>query len=148
MVDIYTDGACKGNPGPGGWAAVLLMDEGPLELKGGEYRTTNNRMEMKAVIEALSNLPAGKTKARVHSDSAYLINCFQQKWYVKWQHNGWRTSSGKDVENQDLWKQLLSMIDKIDVQFLKVKGHSTVVWNNRCDELAREASQAFYRQRN
>lgn len=142
-VDVYTDGACSGNPGPGGWAAVLLLATGPEELSGGERRTTNNRMEMMAVIEALRRLPSD-VGAHVHSDSAYLVNCFKQQWYVRWQKNGWRTSTGKAVENKDLWVQLLDLYhSRPCVNFIKVKGHSTVKWNNRCDSLARGALLRF-----
>ncbi|WP_223127966.1 ribonuclease HI [Pasteuria penetrans] len=143
VVDIYTDGACSGNPGPGGWAAVLLLATGPEELSGGERHTTNNRMEMMAVIEALRKLPPS-VGVHVHSDSAYLVNCFKQRWYVRWRENGWRTSTGKAVENKDLWVQLLDLFhSRSHIDFIKVKGHSSVKWNNRCDFLARGALLRF-----
>jgi ribonuclease HI len=130
-VEIYTDGACSHNPGPGGWAAVLLYQEHVKELSGGAKETTNNRMELTAVIEALRAL---KTTCRVtvYSDSAYIVNCFQQKWYVNWEKKGFK-------KNADLWRELLALVRQHEVQFVKVKGHSDVRWNNRCDELARAA---------
>ncbi len=123
---------------PGGWAAVLMYKEHHKEISGGEEVTTNNRMELTAVIEALSRLKE-PCRVKVHSDSAYIVNCMQQKWYEKWAKNGWMTSGKKPVENQDLWKKLLALMEKHDVEFVKVKGHSNVTWNNRCDELARAA---------
>lgn len=137
-VIVYTDGACSHNPGPGGWAAVLMYKEHHKEISGGEAVTTNNRMELTAVIEALSLLKE-PCRVKVHSDSAYIVNCMEQKWYEKWAKNGWMTSGKKPVENQDLWKKLLQLMEKHDVEFVKVKGHSNVTWNNRCDELARAA---------
>jgi ribonuclease HI len=137
-VIIYTDGACSNNPGPGGWAAVLIYGERQKEISGGVQDTTNNRMELTAVIEALKALKY-PCLARVHSDSAYIVNCVTQKWYVRWQKNGWLTSSKKPVENKDLWQELLTLMNIHNVEFIKVKGHSNVEWNNRCDELARAA---------
>lgn len=137
-VIIYTDGACSHNPGPGGWAAVLLYGSHQREISGGARETTNNRMELMAVIEALKCLKE-PCRVKLHSDSAYITNCFQQKWYAKWIKNGWVTSSKKPVENKDLWQELLSLYEKHQVKFIKVKGHSDVALNNRCDELARAA---------
>lgn len=137
-IIVYTDGACSHNPGPGGWAAVLLYKEHRKEMSGGEEETTNNRMELTAVIKALEALKE-PCRVKVHSDSAYIVNCFQQKWYVKWEKNGWMTSSKKPVENKDLWQRLLQLMKKHEVEFIKVKGHSDVELNNRCDELARAA---------
>ncbi len=130
-VVIYTDGACSHNPGPGGWAAVLIYGEHHKEIFGGEKNTTNNRMELRAVIEALEALKE-PCYVKVFSDSAYIVNCFQQKWYQKWEEKGFK-------KNPDLWKKLLSLVRKHRVEFIKVKGHSDVKWNNRCDELARAA---------
>jgi ribonuclease HI len=138
-VKMYTDGACSGNPGPGGWGAILMFGEQQKEFSGAETPTTNNRMELLAVIEGLRKLkePCAVT---VYSDSAYLVNTFQQKWIDGWQRNGWTTSNKKKpVENQDLWKALLALMDMHKVSYVKVKGHSDNVWNNRCDELARAA---------
>lgn len=130
-VIIYTDGACSYNPGPGGWAAVLLYGEHRKEISGGDKDTTNNRMELQAVIEALKALKT-PCKVKLHSDSAYIVNCFHQKWYVKWEREGFK-------KNPDLWKELLALVRQHDVEFIKVKGHSDVELNNRCDELARAA---------
>jgi ribonuclease HI len=135
---IYTDGACSYNPGPGGWAAVLLCGEQRKEIWGSNRGTTNNRMELTAVIEALKALEQ-PCRAKVHSDSAYIVNCFKQKWYLNWQKNGWINSAKKAIENKDLWQELLRLTGMHQVEFIKVKGHSDVKWNNRCDELARAA---------
>jgi ribonuclease HI len=137
-VTIYTDGACSHNPGPGGWAAVLLYKEHRREISGGERETTNNRMELTAVIKALEALKE-PCRVKLHSDSAYIVNCFQKKWHEKWEKNGWMTSGKKPVENKDLWQRLLQLTKKHQVEFVKVKGHSDVELNNRCDELARAA---------
>ncbi|AUS07993.1 ribonuclease HI [Laceyella sacchari] len=137
-VIIYTDGACSHNPGPGGWAAVLLYGQHRREISGGERETTNNRMELMAVIESLKLLKE-PCRVKLHSDSAYIVNCFQQKWYVKWIKNGWMTAGKKPVENKDLWQELLALCEEHEVEFIKVKGHSDVELNNRCDELARAA---------
>src|SRR5699024_7043423 len=101
-IVIYTDGACSGNPGPGGWAALLMFGDNKKELSGGEYNTTNNRMEVMAVIQALKALKE-PCVAKVHSDSAYVVNCFKQGWYKNWIKNGWKNSKKQPVENQDLW---------------------------------------------
>lgn len=136
-VTIYTDGACSGNPGPGGWAAILMYRGKHKEISGGERETTNNRMELMAAIRALSQL---KEPCRVllHTDSAYLVNCMQQGWYKKWAQNGWKRN-GKPVKNRDLWEQLIQHGKEHQVEYIKVKGHSDDEWNNRCDELARAA---------
>lgn len=135
---IYTDGACSGNPGPGGWAAVLTYEGRTKEISGGEPVTTNQRMELKAACEALRCLKV-PCQVTLHSDSAYLINCFKQKWYKSWQKNGWRNSKGEPVQNQDLWEALLAEVDRHVVSFEKVKGHAGVALNERCDALARAA---------
>ncbi|SIT03010.1 ribonuclease HI [Alicyclobacillus vulcanalis] len=137
-VILYTDGACSGNPGPGGWAAILQWNGRVKELSGGERETTNQRMELKAVIEGLKALKR-PCDVIVHSDSAYVVNCFQQRWYVNWRRNGWVNSKGEPVQNRDLWEQLLEAIDGHRVRFEKVKGHAGVAMNERCDELARRA---------
>ncbi|AJY74418.1 ribonuclease HI [Paenibacillus beijingensis] len=137
-VIIYTDGACSGNPGPGGWGAVLFYGQHKKEISGGEKLTTNNRMEIQAVIEALSLLKE-PCKAAVHSDSAYVVNCFQQNWIKGWLRNGWKNSKNQPVENKELWQKLLEQMERHEVRYVKVKGHSDNEWNNRCDELAREA---------
>lgn len=137
-VVIYTDGACSGNPGPGGWGAVMLAKGQRKELSGAEPGTTNQRMELLAAIQALSALKI-PCQVRLHSDSAYLINAFKDRWYVRWLQNGWRNSKGAPVENQDLWQELLRLADIHQIEWIKVKGHADNVENNRCDELAREA---------
>ena len=134
-VQIYTDGACSGNPGPGGWGAVLMYGQHIKEMSGAEPNTTNNRMELQAAISALSSLKEG-CKVTLYSDSAYLVNCFKQGWYKGWLKNGWKNSKGQPVENQDLWKELLRLMDIHQVEYVKVKGHADNKWNNRCDELA------------
>jgi ribonuclease HI len=135
---IYTDGACSGNPGPGGWGAVLFYGANKKEISGCEAGTTNNRMELLAAIEALQILKE-PCKVKLYSDSAYLVNCFQKGWYKNWVRNGWKNSKQEPVENQDLWKRLLKLMEYHAVEYIKVKGHSDNQWNNRCDELAREA---------
>lgn len=136
MVEIYTDGACSGNPGPGGWAAVMMYGDKKKEISGGESQTTNQRMEMKAAVEALKVLKY-PCEVSLYSDSAYLVNAFNQGWLDRWQKNGWKTSQKKPVENKDLWEELLTLTEKHRVKFVKVKGHADNVYNNRCDELAR-----------
>jgi ribonuclease HI len=137
-VVIYTDGACSGNPGPGGWAAVLIYRDMTKEISGGESHTTNQRMELQAVCEALECLKEA-CEVRLHSDSAYVVNCITQRWYVSWRKNGWRNSKGDPVQNQDLWERLLAAMSRHQVHFEKVKGHAGVALNERCDELARQA---------
>lgn len=134
-VIIYTDGACSGNPGPGGWAAVLFYGNHKKEICGYVPETTNNRMELQAAIEALKVLKE-PCLVKLHSDSAYLVNCFKQGWHKSWVKNGWKNSKKQPVENQDLWKELLSLMEIHHVEFIKVKGHADNEWNNRCDELA------------
>ncbi|NLI93692.1 MAG: ribonuclease HI [Peptococcaceae bacterium] len=137
-VTIYTDGACSGNPGPGGWGAVLRYGEHIKETSGFEEITTNQRMELTAAIEALLLL---KEPCRVdlYSDSAYLINAFHQEWFVRWKKNGWLNAQKKPVENRDLWQKLLELASKHQVNWIKVKGHSGDSLNERCDILAKEA---------
>ncbi len=137
-VIIYTDGACSGNPGPGGWGAVLLYNEIRKEISGGEAASTNNRMEIMAAIAALESLKE-PCEAEIYSDSAYLVNAYKQGWLNNWQKNGWKTSKKQPVENQDLWKRLLQQTNKHQVEWHKVKGHAENKENNRCDELARNA---------
>ena len=134
-LDIYTDGACSGNPGPGGWGVVLLYQGNRKELSGYQPETTNNRMELFAAIQGLSALKESCI-VNLYSDSSYLINAFEKHWIDNWQRNGWKTSTKQPVENQDLWKLLLIHVRKHQVRFIKVKGHSDNVNNNRCDEMA------------
>ena len=137
-VVIYTDGACSGNPGPGGWGVVLLSGEKRKELSGAESQTTNNRMELRAAIEALGALKIS-CAVTLCSDSAYLVNAFQQNWFAKWQQNGWLNSKKQPVENADLWRQLLTLSSRHRVTWVKVKGHAGNKENERCDALARAA---------
>ncbi len=139
-VIIYTDGACSGNPGPGGWAALLRYGEHTREMSGFVAGTTNNRMEIMAAIEGLAALKE-PCSVKLCSDSAYLVNAFKKGWIDSWKLNGWRNAEKKPVENQDLWMILLMTIKKHkhDVEFIKVPGHADDVDNNRCDMLARAA---------
>lgn len=137
-MTIYTDGACSGNPGPGGWGAVLMYGDHKRELSGYEAVTTNNRMEILAAIEAIKALK-GPCHVKLYSDSAYLVNAFLQHWLDNWQRNGWVNSKKDPVENQDLWRELLAVIRPHRVEWNKVKGHADNPYNNRCDELARAA---------
>ncbi len=138
QVHIYTDGACKGNPGPGGWAALLLYNDHEKEIYGSEERTTNQRMELKAAVEALKILKE-PCRVNLYSDSAYLVNAFNLGWLKKWQKNGWKTINKEPVGNQDLWKKLLELSSRHEMHWIKVKGHSSNEYNNRCDKLAKEA---------
>ncbi|MEG1514656.1 MAG: ribonuclease HI [Clostridia bacterium] len=141
QVTIYTDGACSGNPGPGGWGAVLLFGEFRRELSGYEGATTNNRMEMTAAIEALGALKE-PCEVSLYTDSAYLAHAFQKHWLDNWQRNNWLKSDKKPVENRDLWEKLLALAKAHKLTFFKVKGHANNKENNRCDELATGAVQA------
>lgn len=141
-ITIYTDGACSGNPGPGGWGALLYYQGHRKELSGGEPHTTNNRMELMAAIAALEALKE-PCQADIYTDSAYLYRAFQDAWLKSWQKNNWKTSTKKDVENQDLWKRLLAQTSVHQVVWHKVKGHSDNADNNRCDALARAAIAKF-----
>ena len=137
-VIIYTDGACSGNPGPGGWGAILMYKNAKKEISGGNKSTTNNIMEITASIEALKCLKV-ESEVQVYSDSAYTVNAFNQKWIYGWMKNGWKTSNGDNVKNKELWQELYSLTQKHKVEFIKVKGHADNEYNNRCDELARNA---------
>jgi len=137
QIIIYTDGACSKNPGPGGWGAILQFGPHVKEISGFEPSTTNNRMELTAAIKALEALTEPCSVA-LHSDSAYLVNTFQQDWLTKWQLNGWKTANKGPVENQDLWRTLLDLAAKHQIKWVKVKGHSDNEFNNRCDKLARD----------
>lgn len=127
FINIYTDGACSGNQNKdnfGGWGAILEYGEKKKELFGGEKNTTNNKMELTAVLMALKALKKNNLSINIFSDSSYFVECFTKKWYVKWQQNGWQTSQKKPVENKDLWEELISLINKHNnVNFYRVKGH-------------------------
>ncbi|MBQ1251425.1 MAG: ribonuclease HI [Firmicutes bacterium] len=134
-VTIYTDGACSGNPGPGGWGAILEFKGVEKEISGFEAQTTNNRMELTAAYRALALLKE-PCIVKLYSDSAYLVNGFLQKWTVNWQKNGWKNSKKEPVLNSDLWKELIALEQKHQITWIKVKGHSDNEKNNRCDKLA------------
>lgn len=135
IVDIYTDGACSGNPGPGGWGVLMRYGRHEKELCGGEVETTNNRMEMMAVIQALSALKKRST-VHLHTDSKYVMDGVNQ-WLAGWKARGWKTAAKKPVKNQDLWQQIDSLLSDHDVTFFWVKGHAGHPENERADELAR-----------
>lgn len=135
-VTIYTDGACSGNPGPGGWGAILMYKDIKKEISGGNPETTNNIMELTAVIEGLKMLKF-PCQVNLYSDSAYVVNAFEQKWIYGWLKNGWKTSGKLPVKNKELWQELCNLTKIHNVTFIKVKGHSDNEYNNRCDELAR-----------
>ena len=134
-VVIYTDGACSGNPGPGGWGAILMYRDKKLEISGYEAQTTNNRMELMAAIQALSRLKE-PCRIKLYSDSAYLVNAFKQHWLDNWVRKNWVRTGNKPVENPDLWKQLLKLTEQHEMTWIHVKGHADNAYNNRCDELA------------
>lgn len=135
VVDIYTDGACSGNPGKGGWGVVLICGDHKKELSGFESETTNNKMELMAVIKALSALKY-PCKVNLFSDSSYVVNAINQGWLINWKANSWRGSDKKQVKNIELWKELDELLKVHDVSFVWVKGHADNEFNNRCDELA------------
>ena len=137
IVEIHTDGACKGNPGPGGWGAVLRRGGKKRELHGGEPHTTNNRMELMAVIRALEALKPG-SRVRLHTDSQY-VQLGISGWIAKWKKNGWRTADKKPVKNEDLWKALDEAAKRHEVEWRWVRGHDGHVENERADALARGA---------
>ena len=141
-VTLYTDGACSGNPGAGGWGTILLCGEHRRELSGGERETTNNRMEVTAVIMGLERLKF-PCEVDVYSDSAYTVNAFLQGWVYSWEKCGWKKGDGKAVLNVDLWQRLLTLTRTHKVTFHKVKGHADNELNNRCDELARMAIKSL-----
>lgn len=141
MIEVFTDGACLGNPGPGGWG-VLIIDAGEeRELNGGESDTTNNRMEMLAAIRALEELPKG-SRIALHTDSQYVKNGITS-WIKGWKRNGWKNASKQPVKNKDLWEALDALAAERHVEWRWVKGHNGHPENERVDELARQAAQAF-----
>jgi ribonuclease HI len=137
-LTVYTDGACSGNPGPGGWAAIITDDGVERVVAGAEPRTTNQRMELTAAIEGLAAI-AGRRRVHVHTDSAYVMNCFEQRWWERWERNGWLGAGKKPVTNRDLWERLLAQVRRHEVVWHKVRGHSGDVMNDRVDALARGA---------
>ena len=134
-VDLYTDGACSGNPGVGGYCAILIYKGIEKIISGREDNTTNNRMEILAVIKGLEALKE-KCKVNVYSDSQYVVDAFKEGWIDAWQNSGWKTAGKKEVKNVELWQQLLSLVKNHEVDFIKVKGHSDNEYNNRCDKIA------------
>lgn len=137
-VIIYTDGACSGNPGPGGWGSILMYKGNKKEISGGLKNTTNNVMELTAVLEALKQLKF-PCEVEIYSDSAYVVNAFNQKWIYGWIKNDWKNSSKEPVKNKELWQELYELTKIHNITFIKVKGHADNEYNNRCDELARNA---------
>lgn len=134
-VEIYTDGACSGNPGPGGWGAVLVYNENKKELSGASKSTTNNRMELTAVIEALNALKE-PCEVTLTTDSKYVCDAINKGWVYSWKKNNWKKADKKPALNVDLWEELLILLEKHEVEFIWVKGHSGHKYNERCDELA------------
>ena len=145
-VTIYTDGACSGNPGPGGWGALLQFGEHERELKGGERNTTNNRMELTAAIAALETLKR-TCKVHLHTDSTYLRNGITS-WIHNWKRNGWRTTAKKPVKNVDLWQRLDEAIQSHDIEWHWIKGHAGDPGNEAADALARQGLDAYGRDNN
>ena len=140
-VKIYTDGACRGNPGPGGWGAILIYGKIKKELSGGEPDTTNNRMELISVITALEALKE-PCRVELFTDSQYVSNAINKGWLESWRKRGWRKRDG-EVKNPDLWQRLVPLLEKHDVTFIWVKGHADNEYNNRCDEIAVAESRKF-----
>jgi len=139
LIEIYTDGACSGNQfknNVGGWGAILISGKKRKEIFGGEQNTTNNRMELKACIMGLREIKMADVEVKLYSDSAYIVNCMNQGWFLKWKKNGWITSKKEPVENRCLWEELLELVEKYKVKFIKVKGHSGIENNEKADELA------------
>ncbi len=134
-VTIYTDGACSGNPGAGGWGAILFYKDVKKEISGYEPNTTNNQMELTAAIKALDMLKE-PCEVDLYSDSAYLINAFKEDWITKWQLNGFKSSNKKPIQNYELWAKIIENNNKHKINWIKVKGHADNEYNNRCDQLA------------
>lgn len=135
VVDIYTDGACSGNPGMGGYCSILIYNGVEKVVSGSEKETTNNRMELLAVIKGLECLKE-RCKVNLYSDSQYVVDAFNKNWIINWQSNNWRTSDKKEVKNIDLWQSLLNLCVLHEITFIKVKGHADNEFNNRCDKIA------------
>ncbi|MBQ1351244.1 MAG: ribonuclease HI [Oscillospiraceae bacterium] len=142
IVTIYTDGACSGNPGPGGWGAILEYQGQEKELSGGETETTNNRMELMGVISALEALKR-PCQVELYSDSQYVINAVEKGWAIRWRQNGWMRNKREPALNPDLWERLLKLLEVHQVTFHWVKGHAENPKNNRCDALAVAESKKY-----
>jgi len=140
-VNLYTDGACSGNPGPGGWGVLMLWNDHEKELTGGEFETTNNRMELMAAIVGLESLKRG-VGVDIHTDSTYVRDGIT-RWIHNWKNNGWKTAAKKPVKNVDLWRRLEAALARHDVEWHWVKGHSGHPENERADELARQGMQTY-----
>lgn len=147
QITLYTDGACSGNPGIGGWCAILEFNGVEKVFTGGEKLTTNNRMELYAVIAGLKALKE-PCNVDIYSDSAYVVNAFLQDWITSWVMNNWKTANKKEVLNVDLWKELLNLLEKHKVTWHKVKGHSDNEKNNRCDKEARAFIEKIKKENN
>ena len=141
-IDIFTDGACSGNPGPGGWGVILRYLSTTKELSGGEPETTNNRMELTAVIEALS-VQKEPCEVSLYTDSQYVANAVNKNWLWDWQKRSWKKSDGKPVKNIDLWESLIKLLDVHKVEFIWIKGHNGYPENERCDYLATSQRDHF-----
>ena len=140
-IELWTDGACSGNPGPGGWAAILnIPGRATRELSGGEDHTTNNRMELMGVLQGLRFLKE-PCQVHIHTDSKYVLKAFQENWIKGWVSRGWKTSAGKPVANQDLWEQLIPEVQRHQVDWVWIKGHNGTDLNERADVLAFNESQ-------
>jgi len=140
-VQIFTDGACSGNPGPGGWGAILMYGSKKKEISGGELSTTNNRMELLSVISALEALRE-PCEVRLHTDSQYVANAVNLGWLESWQKKGWKRKGG-EVKNPDLWVRLVPLLETHKVTFEWIKGHADNEYNNRCDDMAVAESKKF-----
>ena len=141
-VNLYTDGACRGNPGKGGWGAILVYGGREKELSGGEAETTNNRMELSAVIAALGALKE-PCEVTLTTDSQYVVNAIEKGWLASWQQKGWRKSDRGAVLNVDLWQKLVALLDLHKVNFVWVKGHNGHPYNERCDKLATDFADSL-----
>jgi ribonuclease HI len=137
-VVLYTDGACAGNPGPGGWAAIIIEGGEERTVSGGEPSTTNQRMELRAAIEGLAAIP-GRRRVQLYTDSAYVMNCFRDRWYERWERTGWTNAGKQPVANRDLWERLIAETRRHEVVWNKVRGHTGDPLNERVDRLARAA---------
>ena len=142
QIDLYTDGACSGNPGPGGWGCILIYKGVEKELSGGEAETTNNRMELLAVINGLEALKEA-CAVTLYSDSKYVIDALQLGWAKKWRTNGWMRNKKEAAKNPELWERLLNLTEKHEMTYVWVKGHAENEYNNRCDKMAVAESKKF-----
>ena len=140
MIKIYTDGSCLGNPGNGGWAAIIMDDKKKIQIKGSKKNTTNNQMELLAPIKALKKIPKG-SNVQIFTDSKYVKSGITE-WINNWKKNGWKTASKQPVKNKDLWTELDQMTNEFQIKWSWVKGHSTDVLNNEVDLIAREAANS------